>query len=133
MDTFSAADTARELLDMVQSFQIRATVERFAADGVLELPNRPSGLPKVLVGHTEIGRFMGVLPKIFERLDLGERTFHECAEPNKVIVEYRGDGLTHTGRPYNNRYIAVFEFDDSGAVVMWREYFDPIVLLEAVT
>ena len=77
MDTFSAADTARELLDMVQSFQLRATAERFAADGVLELPNRPRGLRKVLVGPAAIGGHMGVRPRVFAQLGGGARGLHQ--------------------------------------------------------
>jgi|CXWK01.1.fsa_nt_gi ketosteroid isomerase-like protein len=132
MTAFSATSSAAELLDLVEAFDIEAAVQRFAPAGVLDLPNRGGGLPTELVGHAEIRRFMRALPKLFARLTFVDRHYHQTTTPTRAIVEYRGDGSTIAGRPYCNRYIAVFEFDESGALVLWREYFDPLVIQEAL-
>ena len=50
----------------------------------------------------------------------------------KERVGSRGAAARSPGRPYCTRYIAVFEFDESGALVLWREYFDPLVIQEAL-
>lgn len=128
-EPFSAVDTARECLDMIQNFDIAGAVGRFAPDGVLELPMRPKPLERQLRG-ADIEKFMRLLPKLFARLDFVERRYHQTTEANIAVVEYKGDAVTHTGVPYLNTYIAVFEFDEEGRVSLWREYFDPLALQE---
>lgn len=124
---FSAIDAARECLDLIESFDITAAAARFAPEGVLELPMRPHPLARELRG-ADIAKFMGLLPKLFARLHFVERRYHQTTDPTTAVVEYRGDAVTHTGTPYLNTYIAVFEFDKQGRVLSWREYFDPLVL-----
>ncbi|CAB4741966.1 MAG: hypothetical protein F2681_14720 [Actinobacteria bacterium] len=124
---FSAVEAARECLDMIQAFDIAGAAGRFAPEGVLELPMRPEPLPRQLRG-ADIEKFMRLLPKLFARLDFVERRYHQSTTPTSAVVEYRGDAVTHTGKPYLNTYIGVFEFDDQGRVLLWREYFDPLVL-----
>mgnify|MGYP001161691958 CR=1 FL=1 len=124
---FSAVDAARECLDLIQSFDIAGAAGRFAPDGVLELPMRPAPLARELRG-ADIEKFMRLLPKLFARLDFVERRYHQSTTPTTAVVEYKGDAVTHTGTPYLNTYIGVFEFDEQGRVLLWREYFDPLVL-----
>lgn len=49
-----------------------------------------------------------------------------------VVARYHGDFVARdTGKPYQNTYIAVFEFD--GALIKaWTEFHDPLVLAEAL-
>jgi ketosteroid isomerase-like protein len=124
---FSATDAARDCLDLIQAFDIAGAVARFAPEGVLELPMRPAPLARQLRG-VDIEKFMRLLPKLFARLDFVERRYHQSTTPTTAVVEYKGDAVTHTGVPYLNTYIGVFEFDELGRVLLWREYFDPLVL-----
>ncbi|MDO8388950.1 MAG: nuclear transport factor 2 family protein [Actinomycetota bacterium] len=124
---FSAIDAARECLDLIESFDIAGAAARFAPEGVLELPMRPEPLARELRG-AEIEKFMRLLPKLFARLRFVERRYHQTTTARTAVVEYKGDAVTHTGTPYLNTYIAVFEFDEQGRVLLWREYFDPLVL-----
>ena len=120
-----------ELLDLVEQFKMDELQNRYAVDGVLELPNRPSGLKRTMTGRDEIGKFLRTLPKALSSLKFPERRIYSTTTPNLAVAEYKGVGLTHQGRPYDNTYIAVFQFNDDGEILLWREYFDPEVLINA--
>ena len=66
-----------------------------------------------------------------------EFTFHDievtpAAEPGLYFAEYRGIGQV-AARPheYRQQYVAVIKVQD-GKVTLWREYFNPIALREAL-
>ncbi|MBW4607439.1 MAG: hypothetical protein KME22_09495 [Hassallia sp. WJT32-NPBG1] len=50
---------------------------------------------------------------------------------NTFFVEFRGEiEVLATKKPYNNTYAGLFKFRD-GQVVLFREYYNPIVFIEA--
>lgn len=52
-------------------------------------------------------------------------------DPDWVLAEYRGEiEMLATGGPYNNHYCGLFHLRD-GKIVLFREYYNPIVLTEA--
>lgn len=120
------------LLDAVSRLDMAEVGAMFADDGVLELPNRADGHPRTIVGRRDVARFLALLPELFEALPLLDRRYYETTDPSVVVVEYRSDGRTRRGRPYHNRYIAVLRLDADGRVAMWREYFDPNAIAEAL-
>ncbi|GAT15522.1 nuclear transport factor 2 family protein [Mycolicibacterium thermoresistibile] len=122
-----------EILDRVQEFDFDAVLELFADDGCLELPYRPGGYPTVMAGRAELKRFLRVIPKLYAEVTFVERNHLPTSDPATVVTEYRGVGKTCVGNDYANRYIALFEFDDSGRCTLWREYFDPTVVTAALT
>lgn len=126
-----AARIVDRALDAVGSLDATAAVEMFADDGVLELPNRGGGLPRVLSGRAEVAGFLRILPKVLRDMPLVDRRFYETTDPTTVVVEYRSEGTTRAGKPYRNRYMAVLVVDAHDRIALWREYFDPTVIEEA--
>jgi uncharacterized protein len=52
-------------------------------------------------------------------------------EASVVVLEYEVHGESvQTGRPYNNRFVSIITVKDT-KVVHWRDYLDPIAVLEA--
>jgi ketosteroid isomerase-like protein len=51
-------------------------------------------------------------------------------EPGLFVAEARGEIRLHNGHPYNNRYVCLIRIRD-GKILLWREYFNPLVLNEA--
>ncbi|KAK7055531.1 ketosteroid isomerase [Favolaschia claudopus] len=49
---------------------------------------------------------------------------------NKAFVELAGTATQLNGRPYNNRYMWIMIFNDTGKVVEVREYFDTALVQE---
>jgi ketosteroid isomerase-like protein len=117
-------------LDAVSRLDMAAVADMFADDGVLELPNRADG-PRVMAGRSEVGEFLAIPPQALKDMPIVDRRYYETTDPSVVVAEYRSEGTTRQGRPYRNRYIALFEFDTSGKIALWREYFDPQAVRDA--
>lgn len=103
----------------------------FEDSGRLELPNRPGDYPKVLEGAEDIRDFLRLFARLFVSIRLVDRRYYRIDNTNTVVAEYRSEGQSCTGRPYENRYVAFFDISDEG-IAVWREYFDPTVISEAL-
>jgi ketosteroid isomerase-like protein len=56
---------------------------------------------------------------------------HRDREASVVVLEYEVHGESvPTGRPYDNRFVSIITVRDA-KVVSWRDYLDPIAVLEA--
>jgi ketosteroid isomerase-like protein len=52
-------------------------------------------------------------------------------DPNKIVIELAINGhLISNGATYNQLYVTFFEFE-SGKIKYYREYWNPIVSIEA--
>jgi ketosteroid isomerase-like protein len=121
-----------ELLALAGEMRVDEIVERFAPDGVMELPFAPGRMQRRYVGRDAILRFQQFARDAFSEFAMTIDAIHETSDPHVVIAEHRSDGVVaENGRRYQNRYITLVEFDDDGRVVLWREYYDPAVVVQA--
>jgi limonene-1,2-epoxide hydrolase len=56
-------------------------------------------------------------------------TNNKCNEVNilssdTMVMQERSDTATIFGRPCPHQMVAIYEFDDSGLIKLWREYLD---------
>ena len=58
------------------------------------------------------------------------RRVRPMADPEWVVAEYRGEIDLKGGGSYNNDYVGVFRVVD-GRIVLFKEYFNPRVLLDS--
>ena len=57
---------------------------------------------------------------------------HSLEDPDRLIAEYTSHSRYLTRDvPYSNRYLGIFEFRD-GRISRWREYVNPLVVLETL-
>jgi ketosteroid isomerase-like protein len=48
------------------------------------------------------------------------------------VVEFTCDGtVIETGRPYNQHYVALLTFDANGKILVYRDFWNPLVAIEA--
>lgn len=125
-----AARLVLRLLDHTSRLDMAGAVALLADDVVLELPYRPGGYPKRLEGD-DVRAFYEDLPKYLRRVDFFDVELRASTPDGLVVVEYRSDGETLSGRPYRNTYAGVFQVRD-GKVALVREYYDPLVLIESM-
>jgi ketosteroid isomerase-like protein len=118
------------LLDAVEDGRVEEVVGLFEDSGRLELPNRPGDYPKVLEGAGDIRDFLHLFARLFVSIRLVDRRYYRIDNSN-TVAEYRSEGQSCTGRSYQNRYVAFFDIGDEG-IAVWREYFDPTVISEAL-
>lgn len=127
-----------QTLALVQSYATLIAQQRFdewielwAEDGVCEFPYSPPGRQAVYTGKQEILAYMAATPGKMVIDEMVERRVHPMLNPAMVAAELtiKGRALT-TGKPYNQRYVAIFEAKD-GKLWRYREYWNPLISIEA--
>ncbi|SBT41391.1 nuclear transport factor 2 family protein [Micromonospora auratinigra] len=129
----TAREVVTELLRAGRDADIDTFVALMAPDGYLEWPYRPPGVPERIQGRAAIRRHLTETAGGFVRFDAyHDVVLHESTDPEVVIVEYEARGiLVATGAPLRQRVIAVFRVRD-GQVVSYRDYVNPLPLIEAL-
>lgn len=121
--------TIEQFFDRLEAMAIEGFLDLWADDGVQEMPFAPEGFPNRLDGKEDVERQYGGLPDAYEAMTY-ERTIRPLNDPEWAIAEYEGTIDLNDGGQYNNSYIGLFHVVD-GEIILFREFFDPIVLLEA--
>jgi ketosteroid isomerase-like protein len=117
------AEVVRAAIAGLSAKDPEAVLACLAEDGVVVLPFEhavpdldPRRLEKFLVG----------LFATYEVFDLRLTHLYELVDPDTLIARYEGACVSTEGVPYDNSYLAVFEFA-GGKISNWREYDDPTV------
>lgn len=106
-----------------------------AADGVLEWPYAPAGIPNRLQGRQQIRDFINSLaahgsPLVPRRIENVE--VHDGADPEVVIAEYDVHGESSiTNDEIVQRVVLVLRVRN-GEIITMRDYINPLVLLAAM-
>lgn len=120
------------MLALADEMRVEKLIEYFADDAVMELPFAPGRMQKRYDGKDAILAFQLDARDRFSSFAMTLDAIHETADPNVLIAEHHSEGVVATnGRPYQNRYVTVFEFDDRGLVITWREYYDAGAVVRA--
>jgi ketosteroid isomerase-like protein len=130
--TSTSREVAERLLQAGRELDFDTFIELIAPDGYIEWPYRPPGAPDRLSGRTEIRRHLAGVAKAFIKFDEYRNVvIHETTDPEVTIVEYDAHGsVVATGAPFEQRVIAVLRVRD-GLVVSYRDYINPLPLIEA--
>jgi len=121
-----------EMLARLGRQDIEGAGEYLADDILAEWPFPPvPEMPEALTGKVALlNVFEGM--KGFEPYRYEVTKIYEMADPQELIAEYRSNSrVLETGRPYANRYLGVFRFQD-GKIVYWREFLNPQWIAEAL-
>lgn len=105
----------------------------FAADGVIELPFAPPGMPKRIEGREAIRGFSaGTGTSLMRIEDMWATQIYETTDPEVVIVELETKAVvTTTGAPFQGTSVQVFRIRD-GQILLFRDYWNPQGLAEAL-
>lgn len=122
-----------EHLRLVSSGQIDEWIELYAADGIVEFPFAPAGVPTRVQGHEALIAHMRGFPQTFD-VKFVDVKFIETTDPRTAVAEYRSEGTTiSTGKPYEQTVITVIHLDEEGLVERFVDYWNPLVVIESMT
>jgi ketosteroid isomerase-like protein len=125
-------ERVREMLVLAGEMNVDDLIEYFADDAVMELPFAPGRMEKRYAGKESILGFQRFARDSFSTFSMAVDAIHETTDPRVVVAEHQSDGVVAAnGRPYQNRYVTFFTFDDAGQVTNWREYYDAGVVVRA--
>jgi ketosteroid isomerase-like protein len=108
---------------------VEAVTALLADDFVLELPFRADGGPRRM-DSDQARAFIRAMPTLLAEMPFHDVVVHGALSSGEIVAEYRSDGVTRSGRPYQNRYVAFFTVLD-GRIARWREFFDPTAVTSA--
>lgn len=133
MTTATSREVVEQVLRAGREMDTDTFVGLFAADGYVEWPYRPAGVPGRVEGREQLREFLTAQAKGLVRFDEYLNTvIHETTDPEVVIVEYDVHGtVIPTGAPLRQRIIAVIRIRD-GLIVSYRDYLNPLVLAETL-
>lgn len=106
-------------------------IELWTDDGVLEFPFAPAGRQRRYVGKAEILGYMQPLGgrMIIDALEYFD--VHPMLDPTVLCFEMGFKGhIVATGAGYDQKYVTIIETAD-GKIARYREYWDPIVSMDA--
>ena len=99
-------------------------------EGVQDMPYAPDQFPNRFDGIEALRNHWKQVPDLFETISFSNLNVYPMQDPNLVYAEFDGDLLSKaTGRNYKNDYASFFMFQD-GKIILYREYFNPLVLLK---
>jgi uncharacterized protein len=119
-------------LDAINGWNFSAMRELLHPDISYELPYAPSAFPRVTRGLDDVMTFLESVPGFAAEENLSDIVINQfLTDGNELVAEYRSDMKLTNGRPYSNTYI-VRATIDSGRIIRFVEYFDPVPLIEAI-
>lgn len=105
-------------------------LDMIAENCVFEFPYAPPGFVARIDGRDALERYLTALPDLIRIDDFFDLRISDMADPNRVVLEFRGSGEGRTGAPYDQKWISVIETRD-GKIVHYADYWDPRITLAA--
>jgi ketosteroid isomerase-like protein len=107
-------------------------VHHWADEGRIEFPFAPAGYVEKVEGKTAIAEYMSSLPAKFDFRHFDVLLAYSDATGQQAVVEFTCDGtVIETGRPYNQHYVALLTFDANGKILVYRDFWNPLLAIEA--
>lgn len=123
----------RRGLEALVSGSLTDWIDMWDEAGVIEFPFAPRDYLQGVSGKSSIAAYMRDLPKHLEFARFPHVRFHHSVEGNVMVVEFNCEGrAVASGRPYNQRYVAVIELTPGGRISAYRDYWNPLVAAEAL-
>ena len=90
------------------------------------------GFPTAMSGGRRLREMLEVSLAAFAPFRYEIIEIHECAKPDRLLAEYSATSRYLTRDvPYANQYVGVIDFR-GGKISRWREYVNPMPVLEAL-
>jgi len=130
-ERLTAQAAMTKFLDLMLQEDIPQWMELWHDEAVFEYPFAPPGLPQVVSGKQAIFENFKDFPDKIKLFKFTDVRMHPMRDPDTLVVEFacRGRAVA-TGKPYNQRYIAVVQMT-GGKISRYRDYWNPLVFLEA--
>jgi hypothetical protein len=126
-----AATVARDFLAALGAMDMAAAIALFADDVVQEITFPPPGLPSRREGVDQVAPVFQGLPAMADSMRFDVVGTFPLADPEWVLLEYRGHVELKTGGIYANHYFGLFRVV-GGRIRVFREVSNPLVAIEAM-
>jgi ketosteroid isomerase-like protein len=129
----TAVDLLRRSLDTFLAKDMKGWTDMCAEDVVAEFPFAPEGSPARIEGRTALYEYLRGYPDAIDVRALPTVKTYATDDPNVAIAEWSASGqVLANGNPYEMRYATFVTFRD-GLIVNYREYWNPLAFLNAMS
>ena len=134
MSTFpSAVERLRHGLDTFLAKDMRGWSLLCADNVVAEFPFAPEGSPRRLEGREALYDYLRNYPSVINVRSFPHVRVYSTDDPNVAIAEWSASGEVLTnGNAYEMSYATFVTFKD-GLIVNYREYWNPIAFMQAMS
>jgi ketosteroid isomerase-like protein len=116
--------SVRSFLRFLEEKDIDSWIALWHEDAVQIYPFGTDMFPPRVEGRAAIHAQWRQLPGMFRSMRFPIREI--WSDGDTVLTRFDGDLVRSDGVPYQNSYLSVFHFTDSGELREYWEYFDPI-------
>jgi len=124
-------EKAQSYLKLLQAQDWDKWIKLWADDAVLEFPFAPKNRPSIYHGKQDILAYMSSTTRSIVVDSVAGLKISPMLDPNQLVIELTIQGhLISNGATYNQIYVTFFEFE-SGKIKHYKEYWNPLVSIEA--
>lgn len=124
-------EAAQKYFSIVKGVSINNWMKLWAEDAIVEFPFAPGQYPKRLEGRNAIYEYYKAAAPVFELQGEKPLVMYPSSDPLVAVFEVSMDfRILSTGKDYSQDYICVVKIRDDGRIVLYREYWDPVRVLE---
>lgn len=116
--------------DRLREGDLEGFLALWARDAVMEMPFAAPGLPTGFRGLDELELFWRTVFAEMAEVDFEGLEIEALARPGWWMSRQEGRIRLADGRPYDNRYICLFEVRD-GVITAYHEYYNPLLVVGA--
>jgi len=133
MSNTTAVDLLRRSLDTFLAKDMKGWTDLCAEDVVAEFPFAPEGSPARIEGRAALYEYLRCYPDAIDVRALPTLKTYATDDPAVAIAEWSASGkVLANGNPYEMRYATFVTFRD-GLIVNYREYWNPLAFLNAMS
>ena len=133
MNDLTAAQLLKHSLDTFLAKDIKGWAQLCDENIVVEFPFAPDAASRKLIGRAAIYEYLKNYPSVIDIQRTPTLTIHATDDPNLAIAEWSVSGrVISNGNPYEMSY-ATFATFRNGLIVNYREYWNPMVFMAAMS
>jgi ketosteroid isomerase-like protein len=131
--TPDATQLLKRALDTFLAKDIKGFAEFFNEHVVVEFPFAPDEASRKLLGRTALYEYLKGYPSAIDLQRTPTMKIRATDDPDLVIAEWSASGrVISNGNPYEMSYATFVTFKD-GLIVSYREYWNPMAFLAAMS
>ncbi|MGW4984308.1 nuclear transport factor 2 family protein [Streptomyces mirabilis] len=114
---------------LLEALDIDTWIDLWAADCEVTAPYAPDSVAATVQGRDRLYAFYTAEAAKYVRLRYPATEIHPLHDPNRFLARWFPHGELVDGGTYRNENVGIFEFDDTGLIRRFVEYFNPTPLL----
>ncbi|MFZ6756157.1 nuclear transport factor 2 family protein [Undibacterium sp. Ji50W] len=132
-NNLTAAQLLKRSLDTFLAKDMKGWADLCDENVVVEFPFAPDAASKKILGRTAIYEYLRNYPSVIDVKTIPTLKIHTTDDPNVAIAEWSASGqVIGNGNPYEMSY-ATFVTFRNGLIVNYREYWNPMAFMAAMS